>query len=169
MCVVTDVSQAEDCNRLVRRTVERFGRLDCALNNAALGGTQALTVDYPEKIWDEVIAVNLKGVWNCMRFEITQMLKNNGGAILNVSSAATEPMQSLMSAYVASKCAVNGLTKTAGFEYAKYNIRINALVLGIINTHVADGCTSAAGIGRRAERCGARQRVLVACRRGHCS
>jgi NAD(P)-dependent dehydrogenase (short-subunit alcohol dehydrogenase family) len=136
LCITADVSKSADCARIIEETLTTFARLDCALNNAAIDGAQSLTADYPEDIWDEVIAVNLKGVWNCMRYQIRQMLKNGGGAILNVSSATTQPMQPMMSAYVASKYAVNGLTKNAGFEYAKQNIRINGLLLGCIETQM---------------------------------
>lgn len=134
IAVVADVSRFEDCERMVQVGVEAFGRVDCALNNAAHPGVQAMTLDYPEDEWDQVIATNLKGVWNCMRTQIRQMMANGGGSIVNVSSAATEPMQPLMSAYVASKYAVNGLTKTAAFEYGPHGIRINALILGTIDT-----------------------------------
>jgi NAD(P)-dependent dehydrogenase (short-subunit alcohol dehydrogenase family) len=167
ICVVGDVSKSGDCQRMINDAVAKFGRLDCALNNAAVNGVQALTADYPEDVWDEVISINLKGVWNCMRFEIAQMLKNGGGSIVNVSSATAEPMQPMMSAYVSSKYAINGLTKTAGFEYAKQNIRINAMVLGTIATPmvmsimeqhetIRDGIVKEQAIGRlgTVEECG---------------
>jgi NAD(P)-dependent dehydrogenase (short-subunit alcohol dehydrogenase family) len=167
VCVVADVSKGNDCKHMVNEAVAAFGRLDCALNNAATNGVQSLTADYPEEVWDEVIAINLKGVWNSMRFEIAQMLKNGGGSILNVSSATAEPMQPMMSAYVSSKYAINGLTKTAGFEYAKQNIRINAMVLGTVATatvmgimdqhqSIKDGIVKEQAIGRlgTVEECG---------------
>jgi NAD(P)-dependent dehydrogenase (short-subunit alcohol dehydrogenase family) len=134
VCVATDVAKAEDCRRMVATAVEAFGRLDVAVNNAGVDGMQVPTADYDEAVFDQVVAINLKGVWNCMRYEIPQMQKNGKGAIVNMSSTTTTPTMSGLSAYVASKYGVNGLTKTAAYEYARYNIRINILLCGMVST-----------------------------------
>jgi A-factor type gamma-butyrolactone 1'-reductase (1S-forming) len=134
ICVATDVAKGEDCKRMVAAAVEAFGRLDVAVNNAGIDGMQVPTADYAEATFDEVLAINFKGVWNCMRYEIPQMQRSGGGAIVNMSSTTTSPAMSGLSAYVASKYAVNGLTKTAAYEYARHNIRINILLCGMVNT-----------------------------------
>jgi NAD(P)-dependent dehydrogenase (short-subunit alcohol dehydrogenase family) len=91
-------------------------------------------VDYKETVFDQVMATNAKGVWNCMRFEIPAMIRAGGGSIVNISSVATEPATALISAYVASKYAVVGLSKTAALEYAALNVRINIISPGLIDT-----------------------------------
>src|SRR5215813_9335161 len=102
--VRTDVSQAVEVQALITKTVERYGRLDCAHNNAGIsGGGRALTAEYSEDTWHQVIAINLTGVWLCMKYEIPQMLHQGGGAIVNTASAAGLAGGRGMSAYVASK------------------------------------------------------------------
>lgn len=137
MFVATDVSKAAQVEALVAKTVERFGRLDCAVNNAAgyMGGFAA-TADFSEEEFDETMAVDLKGVWLGMKFQIKQMLKQTpaGGAIVNVSSVnglGGTPMGSL---YSAAKAGMLGLTKSAAMEYGRLGIRINALVAGAFDT-----------------------------------
>jgi NAD(P)-dependent dehydrogenase (short-subunit alcohol dehydrogenase family) len=130
----TDVTGAGEVEELVRETVRRYGRLDCALNYAGVEGPAFLVDQYPEKDWDDVIRINLKGTMLCMKFEIEQMLLQGGGVIVNAASAAGLRGLAWQSAYCASKHAIIGLSKTAAIEYAKKGIRINALCPGFIDT-----------------------------------
>jgi NAD(P)-dependent dehydrogenase (short-subunit alcohol dehydrogenase family) len=111
--VKTDVARAAEVEALVARAVQTYGRLDCAHNNAGIEGAAATTVDYAEDAWERVLAINLKGVWLCMKYEIPPILKQGGGAIVNTASTAGLVGYRGGSAYVASKHGVVGLTKTA--------------------------------------------------------
>ena len=135
--VATNVGKAGDCERMVAATVERFGRLDAAFNNAGIsdGPVPPGTIDYPLELWDRIIAVNLSGVFYCMRYEIRAMLETAGsGAIVNTSSLAGQVAFSGIPGYVASKHGVVGLTRTVAVEYGAKGIRCNAVAPGFIRT-----------------------------------
>ena len=132
--IKADVSRHDDIRAMVRKTVEHFGRLDCAVNNAARSASFALTADTEEKHWDQTNDVSLKGVWLCMKYQIPAMLQNGGGSIVNISSLAGIQGEVLQAPYSAAKAGVIGLTKTAAGEYAQRNIRVNAVCPGGILT-----------------------------------
>lgn len=129
-----DVSVAEDCSKLVERTVDTYGRLDIACNNAGIGGELAPTADYPLEAWNRVIAVNLSGVFHCMRAQIPAMLKCGGGAIVNIASILGAVGFANAPAYTAAKHGVLGLTKAAAQEYGVQGVRINAVGPAFIHT-----------------------------------
>ena len=129
-----DVTKAEDVASLIDRIVQSYGRLDCAFNNAGIGGEVGKTADYPEQEWDRIIDVNLKGVWLCMKYEIPVMEKQGGGAIVNTASIYGLAGAAGYIAYNAAKHGVVGITRTAALEYATAGIRINAVCPGYIRT-----------------------------------
>jgi NAD(P)-dependent dehydrogenase (short-subunit alcohol dehydrogenase family) len=132
--VRTDVTNPKQVEEMVAKAIETFGRLDYACNNAGIGGASAPAADYAYDDWKGVIDVNLIGVWLCMKYEIPEMLKAGGGAIVNVSSILGQVGFANASAYVAAKHGVLGLTKTAAAEYAPQGVRINAVCPAFIET-----------------------------------
>ncbi|MCL4238430.1 MAG: SDR family oxidoreductase [Anaerolineae bacterium] len=133
-----DVSSAAEVKALVDGTVAAFGRLDFACNNAGIGGEANLTADYSIEGWNKVIGVNLTGVFLGMKYQIPEMIKQGGGAIVNMASILGHVGFATAPAYVSAKHGVLGLTKNAAIEYAKQNIRVTAVCPAFIHTPMVD-------------------------------
>ena len=136
MFIQTDVSQKNQVLKLIDTIVEKYGRLDCAFNNAGIDGKPAPIIDCEEEDWDEIIDINLKGTFLLMKYEIRQMLTQGYGSIVNMSSICSTIARPNRCAYIASRHGIEGLTKTAALEYSGKGIRINAVAPGSIRTDI---------------------------------
>lgn len=147
----TDVSNPQDVAELVQFAVQQYGRLDGAFNNAGIPGPTIALAEYDDADFDKVIATNLKSVWLCMKAQIKVMLPQGQGAIVNTASVGGLVGKPGISAYIAAKHGVIGLTKTAALEYGSKGIRINAVCPGVIRTAMVDYVINSGQMGTEAD------------------
>jgi NAD(P)-dependent dehydrogenase (short-subunit alcohol dehydrogenase family) len=138
LAIRCDVSDDAEVEAMVKQTVATFGRLDAAYNNAGVQGVLAEIADSPRDDYDRVMAINLRGVWSCMKFELQQMRKQGSGAIVNCSSLGGLIGGARRGTYHAAKHGVIGFTKSAAMEYATYGIRVNDVCPGMMQTPMVD-------------------------------
>lgn len=144
--IQTDVTHRNQVESLINRTLDEFGRLDCAVNNAGIAGPVMVPIaEVEEDQWDELMNTNLRAVWLCMKFEITAMLQGGAGSIVNISSIyGYKPSDVGHAPYVTSKHAVIGLTKSAAVDYAGQGIRVNVVTPGFSHSEMIDPYIAAA-------------------------
>lgn len=136
--VRADVSKAGDVESMVGKTVEIFGRVDCAYNNAGILGDIVPLVDHTEEAWNHTIDVNLKGTWLCLKYQIPQMLKQGSGAIVNTTATAAIKGSPHRAVYAASKAGVIAITKSAALEFAESGLRVNVICPSHTRSHMLE-------------------------------
>lgn len=137
-----DVSQAGEAQAYSQEAIRHFGRIDCFFNNAGIEGVVASTMEYPEDVFDRVMAINLKGVFLGLKYVLPHMVENNSGSVVNAASVGGVVGAPGLCAYSASKHAIIGLTRTAAAEVAQYGVRVNAICPSAIETRMIDSLAS---------------------------